>query len=149
MTVSKEVKKMIAYRFLPESLTHHPVLRSIVRALTLLVLTLVLILLAFSAASADQVVFQTDIQVPRTAVLGDQTLSPGSYRLVLLRTEEGTWFTLSRQGKEIARDMTVVIPAREHPIEGVKAEILKGNEYFRIRIREADQVYFVHLLLQS
>ena len=139
---------MSAHRFLLGSSADNPTWRTMARALWIVLLTLVLILVAFSAASADQVVFQTDIRVPRGAVLGDQTLSPGPYQLALLRTEEGTWFTLSRQGKEIARDMTVAIPAREHPMQGVKAEILKEREYFRIRIREGDQVYLIHLLLR-
>ena len=110
----------------------------------------VLVLLATSAfAQEGKVVIERTITLPREATFGEETLNRGSYRLALTDVDGEMWFVLKKGGEEIARDVAIEMPAQEIPTQGVKAEVLKGYEYYRVRVRQKDKVYLIHFLLKG
>jgi len=113
-------------------------------------LTLAVLLLSGALAAAqDKVVTAQSINLPSDCVFGDTTLAKGSYRLALTEVGSEKWFVLSKTGKEIARDVAIELPASELPTQGFKSEILKGKEYYRVRVGRGDKVYVVHFLVKG
>jgi len=120
------------------------------RRLTKPLLLLALALVATTAFSQEgKVLIERTIRIPRDATFGDETLSRGSYRIALTDINGEKWFILKKGGKEVARDVAIEMPAKEVPTSGLKAEVLKGYEYYRVRVRQRDKVYLIHFLLKG
>ncbi len=118
-----------------------------------------LALLATSALAQDRVLVERNITLPKNAIFGGEALARGTYRLALVEVatpqkiegagQSEVWFVIRKGGREIARDVAVELPASELPTRGVQTEILKGGEYFRVRVRRGDKVYLIHFLLEG
>jgi hypothetical protein len=108
-----------------------------------------LLFVAMALGQEGKVLVARSITLPSDCSFGDATLAKGTYRIAL--TEVGTekWFVLSKAGKEVARDIAVELPSSELPTTGLRAEMLKGNEYFRVRVGQGGKVYLVHFLLKG
>jgi hypothetical protein len=108
-----------------------------------------LLFAAMALGQEGKVLVARSITLPSDCSFGDATLAKGTYRIAL--TEVGTekWFVLSKAGKEVARDIAVELPSSELPTTGLRAEMLKGNEYFRVRVGQGGKVYLVHFLLKG
>jgi hypothetical protein len=110
----------------------------------------VVFLLAASAlAQEGQVLLERTVSLPRDASFGDETLGRGSYRIALTDISGEKWFVISKGGQEVARDVAIELPASELPTQGLQAEVLKGEEYYRVRVRQGDSVYLIHFLLRG
>jgi len=96
-----------------------------------------------------KVLVARSIALPSECSFGDTTLAQGTYRIALTEVGAEKWFVLSKAGKEIARDVAIELPATELPTQGLKSELLKGKEYFRVRVGRGDKVYLVHFLLKG
>jgi hypothetical protein len=114
-----------------------------------LVVVLVVLFAAISYAQEGDVILERSIQLPRDADFGGQTLSRGAYRIALTDINGEKWFIIKKAGKEVARDIAIEMPAADIPTQGLKAEILKGDEYYRVRVRQGDKVYLIHFLLKG
>lgn len=121
-------------------------MRHLVRSLALVVSCL---LAASAIAQEGKVLYQRNIRIPRDATFGEETLRRGSYRLALTEIDGEKWFVLSKAGREVARDLAIEMPVGEIPTQGLQAEILKGEEYYRVRVRQGDKVYLIHFLLKG
>ncbi len=120
------------------------------RHLVKLLAFLVVVLFTASALGQEgQVLFERTISIPRDATFGAETLSRGSYRIALTDINGEKWFIISKGETEVARDVALELPVTELPTQGMKAEILRGEEYYRVRVRQADKVYLLHFLLRS
>ncbi len=100
-------------------------------------------------AQEGKVIVERSITIPRDATFGNETLSRGSYRIALTDINSEMWFVVKKSGKEVARDVSIEMENKDVPTSGVKAEILKGEEYYRIRVRRGDKVYLIHFLLKD
>ena len=100
-------------------------------------------------AQEGKVIVERSITIPRDATFGNETLSRGSYRIALTDINNEMWFVVKKSGKEVARDVSIEMENKDVPTSGVKAEILKGEEYYRVRIRRGDKVYLIHFLLKD
>jgi len=108
--------------------------------------------LLFSAttfAQAGKVLLERSVTIPRDATFGNETLSRGSYRIALTEVDGDMWFVVKKGGEEVARDVAIVLPNDEIPTQGLKAEVLKGEEYYRVRVRQGDKVYLMYFLLKG
>ena len=115
--------------------------------------TLIVVVLAvFTAttfAQEGKVLIERSVSIPRDASFGDETLDRGSYRIALTDINGEMWFVIKKGGEEIARDVAIEMPVADIPTQGLKAEVLKGNEYYRVRVRQGDKVYLIHFLLKG
>jgi hypothetical protein len=100
-------------------------------------------------AQEGKVIVERSITIPRDATFGDETLSRGSYRIALTDVDGEMWFVVKKSGKEVARDVSIEMENKDVPTSGVKAEVLKGEEYYRVRVRRGDKVYLIHFLLKG
>ena len=100
-------------------------------------------------AQEGKVIVERSITIPRDATFGNETLSRGSYRIALTDINSEMWFVVKKSGKEVARDVSIEMENKDVPTSGVKAEILKGEEYYRVRVRRGDKVYLIHFLLKG
>ncbi len=100
-------------------------------------------------AQEGKVLVARSIALPSECSFGDTTLAKGTYRIALTEVGAEKWFVLSKAGKELARDVAIELPSTELPTQGVKSELLKGKEYFRVRVGRGDKVYLVHFLLKG
>lgn len=109
------------------------------------------VLLVGSARGAQEgkVLTAQSITLPSDCSFGQSTLAKGSYRIALTEVGSEKWFVLSKAGKEVARDVALELPAKELPTQGVKAELLKGKEYYRVRVGRGDKTYVVHFLMKG
>lgn len=98
---------------------------------------------------AGKPIFQATIRVPRDAFSSDVLVQAGGYQLSLVELDRETWFALSKDGNEAVRDLAIEIPATGYSLQGLKSEVLRGEEYFRVRVRREDKVYLIHLLLKG
>ena len=117
-----------------------------------LALTMMLLFCAAATAQDANVLFQGNIRLPRDITFGDETLARGSYQLALTEAEGETWFVLSKSGKEVSKDIAIEWPAKELPTTGMQSEILPGDtgaEYFRVRVRKGNSVYFIHYKIKA
>ena len=114
-----------------------------------LVIVFVVLFTAISFAQEGNVIVERSVRIPRDASFGDETLKSGSYRIALTDINGEKWFIIKKAGKEVARDMAIEMPAADIPTQGLKAEVLKGNEYYRVRVRQGDKVYLIHFLLKD
>lgn len=120
------------------------------RHLTKALIVIVLVVLAAPTfAQEGKVIVERSVRIPRDASFGDETLSRGSYQIALTDVNGEMWFVIKKGGKEIARDVAIEMPAADIPTQGLKAEVLKGNEYYRVRVRQGDKVYLIHFLLKD
>lgn len=104
---------------------------------------------ATALGQQSKVLVARSISLPNDCSFGEATLAKGTYRIALTEVGAEKWFVLSKAGKEVARDIAVELPASELPTQGLKAELLKGNEYFRVRVGRGDKVYLAHFLLKG
>jgi hypothetical protein len=100
-------------------------------------------------AQEGKVIVERSITIPRDATFGNETLSRGSYRIALTDISGEMWFVVKKSGEEVARDVSIEMDNKDVPTSGVKAEILKGEEYYRVRVRRGDKVYLIHFLLKG
>ena len=100
-------------------------------------------------AQEGKVIVERSITIPRDAAFGNETLSRGSYRIALTDINGEMWFVVKKSGEEVARDVSIEMENKDVPTSGVKAEILKGEEYYRVRVRRGDKVYLIHFLLKD
>jgi len=114
-----------------------------------LVFSVVVLFAASALGQEGKVLLERNITLPRDATFGDETLGRGSYRIALTDINGEKWFVISKGETEVARDVALELPATELPTQGLKAEILRGEEYYRVRVRQADKVYLLHFLLRS
>jgi hypothetical protein len=114
-----------------------------------LVVVLVVLFAGISFAQEGDVIVERSVRIPRDANFGDETLSRGSYRIALTDINGEKWFVIKKAGKEVARDMAIEMAAADIPTQGLKAEVLKGEEYYRVRVRQGDKVYLIHFLLKD
>ena len=105
-------------------------------------------LTAIVSAQVGTSVVDGTIRIPRDAVFGDAFVPAGSYELSLVEIDRETWFVLTKDGQEVVRDLAIEMSAREYPVQGLKTEVLRGEEYFRVRVRRGDKVYLIHFLLK-
>ena len=106
-------------------------------------------LVSTASAQEGKVLVERGFNLPRDASFGDQALGRGSYRIALTDINGEKWFVIKKGGKEVARDVAIEMPSSEIPTQGLKAEILKGEEYYRVRLRQGDKVYLIHFLLKG
>lgn len=121
-------------------------MRHLAKPLALLAL---LMFAAPATAQEGKVLFERNITIPRDFVFGDQTLQRGTYRLALTEIDSEKWFVLSKSGQEVGRDLALDLPLKEIPTQGFQAELLKGGEYYRARVRQGDTVYLIHFLVEG
>ena len=117
-----------------------------------LALTMMLLFCAVATAQDANVLFKGNIRLPKDVTFGDDTLARGTYQLSLTEAEGEAWFVLSKSGKEVSKDIAIVWPAKELPTSGMQSEILPGDsgaEYFRVRVRKGDSVYFIHYKIKA
>jgi hypothetical protein len=117
-----------------------------------LALTVMLLFCAIATAQEANVLFKGNIRLPRDIDFGDDTLARGGYQLALTEAEGEAWFVLSKSGKEVSKDIAIEWPAKELPTQGMQSEILpgdSGSEYFRVRVRKGNSVYFIHYLIKA
>ncbi len=117
-----------------------------------LALTVMLLFCAIATAQEANVLFKGNIRLPRDIDFGDDTLARGSYQLALTEAKGEAWFVLSKSGKEVSKDIAIEWPAKELPTQGMQSEILpgdSGSEYFRVRVRKGNSVYFIHYLIKA
>ena len=114
-------------------------------------LALVFMLLVAAVALAQQgnVLYQGNINLPRNIDFGDKTVARGSYQITLTEADDGTWFVLNKSGQEVSRDIAIEWPVNELPTQGMQSEILIGGDYFRVRVRHGNSVYFIHYLIEK
>ena len=112
-----------------------------------LALVFVLSVAALAVAQQGNVLYQGNVNLPRDIKFGDQTVARGSYQIALTEADGDTWFVLSKSGQEVSRDLAIEWPANELPTQGMQSEILEGGEYFRLRVRHGNSVYFIHYLI--
>lgn len=121
-------------------------MRHLAKPLIFLVLVFVVVPVM---AQEGTVIVERSITIPRDATFGDETLSRGSYRIALTDIGGEMWFVVKKGGNEVARDIAIEMDNKDVPTSGVKAEILKGEEYYRVRVRRGDKVYLIHFLLKG
>lgn len=104
------------------------------------------------------------VRVPRQVTASGQALPAGSYTLRLLPQElkggvgqtpaESRWVEFVQGGKVLGKEVATVLSGPEAravtkgpgPASGSsKTELLKGNDYIRIWVRQGDTHYLVHL----
>jgi hypothetical protein len=100
-------------------------------------------------AQEGKVIVERSITIPRDATFGNETLSRGTYSIELTDINNEMWFVVKKGGEEVARDISIEMDNKDVPTSGVKAEILKGEEYYRVRVRRGDKVYLIHFLLKG
>ena len=117
-----------------------------------LALTMMLLFCAVVAAQDANVLFKGTVRLPKDIAFGDETLARGSYQISLTEAEGEAWFVLSKSGKEVSKDIAIEWPAKELPTTGIQSEILPGDsgaEYFRVRVRKGNSVYFIHYKIKA
>jgi len=114
-----------------------------------LILLVLVFLVVPAMAQEGKVIVERSITIPRDATFGNETLNRGSYRIALTDIDGEMWFVVKKSGKEVARDVSIEMLNKDVPTSGVKAEILKGEEYYRVRVRRGDKVYLIHFLLKG
>lgn len=102
-----------------------------------------------TVAQEGEVFSERNIHFPRDVEFGEETLSRGSYKLALSEVKGEVWFTLTKGGKEVARDLAIEVAASELPPDQLKAEVLKGAEYYRVGVRRGDKVYLMYFLFKG
>lgn len=107
------------------------------------------LLAAVALAQEGTVLVEQTVTLPRNATFGDETLARGSYRIALTDIDGEIWFVIKKSGQEVARDVAIEIPSRDLPTQGLQAEVLRGEEYYRVRVRRGDKVYLMHFLLEG
>jgi hypothetical protein len=112
-------------------------------------LAALLLVSATVTGQGEKVLSASSFQLPQDCVFGDSTLARGSYRVALTEVGGEMWFVVSKGGKEVARDVAIELPASELPTQGMRGELLKGNEYYRVRAGRGDKVYLVHFLIKG
>jgi hypothetical protein len=104
------------------------------------------------------------VNIPRKVTAGGQQLAAGSYTLRLLPQDlkaaigqtgsESRYVEFVKGGKVVAKEVATVLAGPEAkavtksagPASGSsKVELLKGEEYVRVWIRQGDTHYLVHL----
>ena len=117
-----------------------------------LALTLMLLFCAVATAQEANVLFKGNVRLPRAVDFGEHTIARGSYQLALTEASGEAWFLLSKSGKEVSKDVAIEWPAKELPTQGMQSEILpddSGAEFFRVRVRKGNSVYFIHYLIKG
>ena len=104
---------------------------------------------ALAVAQEGNVLYQGNVNIPRDIAFGEQTVARGSCQIALTEMGGETWFVLSKSGQEVSRDLAIEWPASELPTQGMQSEILKDGEYYRVRVRRGDSVYFIHYLIKG
>ncbi len=107
------------------------------------------VLTVAAMAQEGNVLVEQTVTIPRDATFGDETLGRGSYVIALTDISGEMWFVIKKSGKEVARDVAIEMPSRDVPTQGVQAEVLRGEEYYRVRVRRGDKVYLIHFLLKG
>ena len=117
-----------------------------------LALMLMLLFCAVATAQDANVLFTGNVRLPRDIAFGDDTLARGSYQIALTEAEGEAWFVLTKSGKEVSKDIAIEWPAKELPTTGMQSEILpgdSGSEFFRVRVRKGNSVYFIHYKIKA
>ncbi|MCP4218437.1 MAG: hypothetical protein GY765_27625 [bacterium] len=128
------------------------------RAALLVVITLFFLGVPTIARAADKAVKNNDITVgriyfPRAFVHEGKDYNKGVYRVVLTEKEGVPWFkVLSKKKEFLFEEMAVT-----KPFEGknkrfkyrVHKEMLRGYEYFRIKVTKPDNMIMAYFLLKK
>ncbi|PWT93341.1 MAG: hypothetical protein C5B54_02010 [Acidobacteria bacterium] len=105
-----------------------------------------LLTLFFSAAvicAAEEV---GTSRITENATFAGISVEPGVYTFEILENDDGSYIQISNAGKPIAKDLAIVIPARDR-IEKPEIQIVpvSGSEFLRIRIRYEKNWYFAYM----
>lgn len=108
--------------------------------------------------AAAELAAQGDVTISRSLMVDGQRLRAGTYDLRL--GDEATtagiterWVEFVRNGAVAGRALAVVIPdadirevaESQGPRNGVRAELLKGGDYFRVWLHRGGMNYLIHL----
>lgn len=102
------------------------------------------------------------IYIPRAFVHADQDFKPGVYVVSMFEKDGMPWFKVFNKKKELLfEEMAVVKPRETSTKEGdtpptpakkkffIRKEMLKGYEYFRIRVINPDKLIMAYLLVKQ
>ncbi len=121
----------------------------------LIILTLIFSVMNFAVEKQE---VSKDIKLgkvyfPKTFVYNMKDYKRGVYRVILTEKEGVPYFNVYNKKKELLFEEMAVVK----PYEGkykkfkfrVKKELLKGYEYFRIKVTKPDKVYLAHFLVKQ
>jgi hypothetical protein len=109
--------------------------------------------------AAAELAAKGDVTLPRRLMADGQALSAGTYMLRLgdeVKTPAGgteRWVEFVRSGKVAGRALAVMVPDAEireiaesaGPRNGVRSELLKGGDYYRVWLNRGGVNYLIHL----
>ena len=91
------------------------------------------------------------VRIPRAFVHGDVTHTAGVYRLVLTEKDGHPWFKVQdAQGNPLFEEMAVVKENKSPKMRRafrMKREILRGYEFYRIRVIQPERWVMAYLQL--
>jgi len=86
-----------------------------------------------------------NITIPADGVLGGRAVQTGVYALNIDETSERPYLQLIKNGKLIATDLAIVLPAKGAGKTSVQVTKVAGKEFVRIRARHGDKWFFAYL----
>lgn len=101
---------------------------------------LIALVFIFSLSLISQEISLGTIHFPLEIKHGEKILKPGNYKVVLVE-KEGNYYFQVFKGKDLRiEELGIVIPhEKKGPFKFVD-EILKGNDYFRIKVYKEDKI---------
>ena len=78
----------------------------------------------------------------------DTVYNAGRYKVKVNEENGNYYFSLYKKGDLVLKELAVMKPA-EHPFKGVKKQILKGKEYFRIMFYHDKNLIMGYFLLKK
>jgi hypothetical protein len=86
-----------------------------------------------------------NITIPLDGVLGGRPLQKGTYVLNIDETSQTPYLQLIKNGKLIATDLAIILPAKGDGKTSAQVTKVAGKEYVRIQARHGDKWFFAYL----
>jgi hypothetical protein len=113
----------------------------------------VLVLLAMALWIMAEDIPVGRVRIPKAFVHAGQDFQPGTYQMVLTQKDGVPTFVVSQKGREVFQELAVVKPntedAAKHFKYRIKKELLKEDEYFRVRVITPQQVVMAYFLIKK
>jgi hypothetical protein len=86
-----------------------------------------------------------NITIPVDGVLGGRAVPKGVYSLNIDETSRTPYLQLIKNGKLIATDLAIILPAKGDGKTSAQLTKIAGKEFVRIRARHEDKWFFTYI----
>lgn len=104
-----------------------------------------ILLLVFSIALPVLAAELGNITIPVDGVLGGRPVQKGTYGLNIDESSHTPYLQLIKNGKLIATDLAIILPAKGDGKTSVHVTKVAGKEFVRIRARHGDKWFIAYL----